>query len=167
MGEIEKMKRSKKIDILIGGIAILMVMFIMICAIIVFWDKENKTKGELIMIIIFMIALLIVIGYITVKIVHKAIISHDWNISNCQERKKLFDLLKSKKENLVELILIDSSHLSIDEKNLYHVRNGKFYVRIISDTEVEVIAETEDGRKFRETERISDILYFNKHYKVK
>lgn len=166
MGEIEKFKRSKKRAILTGFIIVLIVILMLISAII-FWDKENKTKGELIMSIIFMIALLIVISCIVAKTVNKEIRSYNWKISNCQERKILFDLLNSKKENPVELTLIDSSHLSTDERNLYYLRKGKFYAKIISDTEVEVIAETEDGRKFREPEIISDIFYFNKHYKVK
>lgn len=166
MREVEKFERSKKIAITIGAILIGIVTFILMCP-IVFWDKEKKGTGELIMTIIFMIALLIVISSIIIRMVRKELRNCDWEISNCQKRKVLFDLLNSKKENRVELELIDSSHLSTDEKNLYNERKGKFYARIISEKEVEVTAETEDGRPFMERVVTGDMSYFNKHYKVK
>lgn len=166
MTKIQKLKRSIKIwkySFIVG--AILLTVFV---STTIF---EKYSAGELyfeaiVVLTITCIIFLLVIYFALRSLYVKIKKTYENEIQNEELKDIISKEYNLKEDSYTEIYLRDEDSEGIHEKVLREKLEAKYYAKLISYDEIEVILQDKDGDLLDDPEIIDDYIYFKEHYKL-
>lgn len=155
MTKIQKLEREKKMYQYIPIVSAM--LFILIMEIIM--NGRNT-----ILMLVFAVLL-----YVIYKCICKEFIKIcDFNIEDELLKPEIKQQFRLSKEEYVEIFWNDETDTEEFSKEKMHKKYGsKFYAKLISDDEIEVVVKDEEGELMDKPKKITRFKYLREHYKTK
>lgn len=166
MTKIQKLQRQMKIwKYSFILVAILLTVLVFTAT----FERYNTGELDTVAIVVLTITFTIVLGgfYFLFWVVYEKIVKKQYGYEIQNEELK--DIISKEysliEDSYTEIYLRDEDSEGVHEKNVREKLEAKYYAKLISYDEIEVILEDKDGDLLEEPERIDDFVYFKEHYK--
>lgn len=112
---------------------------------------------------------IIILGYIITKeICNNVVEIYDSDIENELLKPEIKQQFHLSNEEYVEIFWNDETDEEKFSKEKLHKKYGsKFYAKLISEDEIEIVVKNETGELMDNPKRITNFVYLREHYKTK